>query len=231
MPFRKHAKMVITNESNKDVTIFYEVDLTLGDQLGADALYFHAHWRRENPTALGREFEILPKVKGAGRFLGTNIGLIEDPAYHGGWFGEGEVKIYLDGDGQHPTLAGTGTEDYIGTAWGQDKFSQRTTGCPIYDRDHKSWCFYRYHVDDPVFFDTDCRVTLQNMGGISGAKLNAARRPRRQVSDRHRFEGKRHRQSPRDGRAVGFRRSTHRRKLDQLLAPGRSLGYRVLLSR
>jgi len=171
MPFRKHAKMLVTNESGKDVTIFYEVDLTLGDQLGADVLYFHAHWRRENPTALGREFEILPKVKGAGRFLGTNIGLIEDPAYHGSWFGEGEVKIYLDGDGQHPTLAGTGTEDYIGTAWGQDKFSQRTTGCPIHDRDSKSWCFYRYHVDDPVFFDTDCRVTLQNMGGISGAKL------------------------------------------------------------
>ena len=171
MPFRKHAKMVVTNESSKDVTIFYEVDLTLGDQLGADVLYFHAHWRRENPTVLGREFEILPKVKGAGRFLGTNIGLIEDPAYHGGWFGEGEVKVYLDGDGQHPTLAGTGTEDYIGTAWGQDKFSQRTTGCPIRDRDSKSWCFYRYHVDDPVFFDSDCRVTLQNMGGISGAKL------------------------------------------------------------
>jgi hypothetical protein len=171
MPFRKNAKMVVTNESEKDIMIFYEVDLTLGDDLGSDALYFHAHWRRENPTALGREFEILPKVKGAGRFLGANVGLVEDPAYHGGWFGEGEVKIYLDGDGEHPTLAGTGTEDWIGTAWGQKKFAQRTTGCPIHDLDTKSWCFYRYHVDDPVFFDSDCRVTLQNMGGIGGAKL------------------------------------------------------------
>ena len=171
MPFRKHAKVVFTNESTKDIMLFYEVDLTLGDELGADALYFHAHWRRENPTALGREFEILPKVKGAGRFLGANIGLVEDPVYHGAWFGEGEVKIYLDGDTEHPTLAGTGTEDWIGTAWGQKKFAQRTTGCPIHDLDTKSWCFYRYHVDDPVFFDTDCRVTLQNMGGISGAKL------------------------------------------------------------
>ena len=109
-------------------------------------------------------------MKGAGRF-GNEHRAHRDSAYHGGWFGEGEVKVYLDGDGQDPTLAGTGTEDYIGTAWGQDKFSQRTTGCPIRDRDSKSWCFYRYHVDDPVFFDSDCRVTLQNMGGISGAKL------------------------------------------------------------
>src|SRR5450432_125418 len=145
MPFRKHARVVLTNESTRDIMVFYEVDLTLGDDLAADMLYFHAHWRRENPTALGREFEILPKVTGAGRFLGTNIGLVEDPVYHGGWFGEGEVKIYLDGDGDHPTLCGTGTEDYIGTAWGQKRFAQRTTGCPVHDLDTKSWCFYRYH--------------------------------------------------------------------------------------
>jgi hypothetical protein len=171
MPFRRRARIVLVNESKKDITVFFDIDMTLGDALGDDALYFHAFWRRERPTRLGREFEILPKVRGAGRFLGSNIGLIEDPAYHGGWFGEGEVKAYLDGDGGRPTLCGTGTEDYIGTAWGQDKFAHRTQGCPIHDRDAKAWSFYRYHIDDPVLFEKDCRVTIQNMGGAGWGAL------------------------------------------------------------
>src|SRR6185436_17968187 len=118
---------------------------------------------------LSRDFEVLPKVSGAGRFLGMNVGLSENPLYHGGWFGEGEVKIYLDGDGANPTLCGTGTEDYIGTAWGQNKFSQRSQGCPLHD--NTNWCFYRYHIDDPVWFDSDCRVTLQNLGGAPKRRI------------------------------------------------------------
>ena len=172
MPFRRGARVTLTNESTaKWVTLFYEIDATLGDRLGPDALYFHSHWRRENPTRLGRDFEVLPKVAGNGRFLGANIGFIENPLYHHHWFGEGEVKIHLDGDGPHPTLCGTGTEDYLGTAWGQGKFANRTQGCLVADRDRKAWSFYRWHVDDPVWFSRDIRVTLQQIGGANKFKL------------------------------------------------------------
>jgi hypothetical protein len=173
MPFRSHAKIVVSSQSTKPVSLFYDINVTLGDPLGSDCHYFHAVWRRENPTRLGKDFEIFPKVQGTGRFLGSNIGLIENPLYHGSWFGEGEVKIYLDGDGAQPTLVGTGTEDYVGSAWGLGPFAQRSQGCPIADKDQKAWAFYRYHVDDPVYFDSDCRVTLQNMGGATKSNLLA----------------------------------------------------------
>jgi hypothetical protein len=165
MPFRKHGTITLTNESEESVVLFYDVDVTLGDNLGLDALYFHAHWRRENYTKLGKDFEILPKVKGQGRFLGCNISVIENPLYNNQWFGEGEVKIFIDGDRKHASLVGTGTEDYVGSAWGQGVFCNRTQGCLIADRDRKMWSFYRYHMDDPIFFDKDCRVTIQQMGG------------------------------------------------------------------
>ena len=165
MPFRKAARIELLNETDQEIRIFYEINYTLGDPLEDQACYFHAWWNRENRTTLGRDFEILPKVTGNGRFLGTFVGVIEDPIYKGNWFGEGEVKVYLDGDEEWPTLVGTGTEDYIGSAWSQGVFANRYTGCLIADYQHHQFSFYRFHVADPVYFDKDIRVTLQQMGG------------------------------------------------------------------
>jgi hypothetical protein len=172
MPFRESARITITNEAAVGLgSLFYDVDLLMGTAHAADVLYFHAHWRRERPNALCEDFDILPRVSGAGRFLGSNIGVITDPAYEGSWWGEGEVKAWIDADGEFPTLCGTGTEDYIGTAWGQGAFAHRTQGCLIADGEHGNWAFYRYHVDDPIYFDTDCRVAIQTMGGCRRDKI------------------------------------------------------------
>ena len=135
MPFRKGMKIVVTNESGKSLeAIFYDVDYTLGDAHGEDTLYFHAHWRRERPTALQKDYEMLPRLEGKGRYLGANFGVIADQQlYQKTWWGEGEVKVYLDGDRELPTLNGTGTEDYIGTGYGQGAYSQLYQGCPVAD--------------------------------------------------------------------------------------------------
>jgi hypothetical protein len=166
MPFKKAAKIIITNESNKTLrNIFFDVDYILLKKLDDDYLYFHAHWYRDTATALAKDFELLPRVTGRGRFLGVNIGINANPLYKNSWWGEGEVKMYLDGDTNYPTLNGTGTEDYIGTAWGQGKFTNNYSGCLIADDSSLQWCYYRYHIPDPVFFKTGCRVTIQQIGG------------------------------------------------------------------
>jgi len=129
MPFRTGAKMMITNESDKPLEmIFYDINYSQNIEPDENTLYFHAFWQRNQKTELGKDFEILPQVQGRGRFLGTNIGVIEDSLYEGSWWGEGEVKMYLDGDTEYPTIAGTGTEDYIGTAYGQGKFNHMHQG-------------------------------------------------------------------------------------------------------
>ena len=165
MPFRRSARIVLTNESDRDLDmIFYDVNYTIDDRHPEGMLYFHAWWQRNTATTPGVDFEILPRISGTGRFLGTNVGLRTDPRYGTDWWGEGEVKMYLDGDGEYPTLAGTGTEDYIGTAYGQGAFNHRYQGCLIAG-DEGQWTFYRFHVTDPVFFYSDIRVTIQQMGG------------------------------------------------------------------
>jgi len=100
-----------------------------------------------------------------------NVGVRANPAYGGSWWGEGEVKIFLDGDSGFPTLCGTGTEDYIGSAWGQRKFANRFQGCPVADEQKAEWAFYRFHVPDPVYFENDCRVVLPQIGGNSKEKV------------------------------------------------------------
>ncbi len=170
MPFRKSAKVVVTNESNRDIKeLFYDIAYLTGE-VDRNALYFHAYWHRERWTQLGRDFEILPRVKGEGRFLGSHMGVMIHPD-NGGWWGEGEVKVFLDGDTAHPTLVGTGTEDYIGTGWGQGKFTGRFQGSLIADKNIGKYGFYRYHVPDPVYFHKDIRVTIQQMGGASKNKI------------------------------------------------------------
>jgi hypothetical protein len=169
MPFKTGMRIVMTNESGDDLNeLFYDVDYTLGDRHGAGMLYFHAYFNRENPTRMQRDYELLPRVEGRGRFLGVNIGVIVNKqTYFNTWWGEGEVKFYLDGDRDFPTLAGTGTEDYIGTAWGQGQFAHKYQGCPVADETTLRWCFYRYHIPDPVYFYRDIRVTMQQIGYLA----------------------------------------------------------------
>jgi len=165
MPFTKGAKITIKNESERLLKyLFYDVNLTQGDKHNEDMLYFHASWRRERWTKLGRDFEILPKINGEGRFLGCNIGVNVKPG-HVGWWGEGEIKMYLDGDSKYPTLIGTGLEDYLGAAWGLGKYVNLYQGCSVCDHKVPHYSFYRYHIPDPVYFDEDCKVTIQQIGG------------------------------------------------------------------
>jgi peptidoglycan/xylan/chitin deacetylase (PgdA/CDA1 family) len=170
MPFRSGARVTLTNlhpatdERRHHHRVFYDIDLTVGEEHPADVLYFHALYRRERPTELGRDFEVLPRIVGRGRFLGAHIGVLQVPG-NSGWWGEGEVKVYLEGDRESPTLAGTGTEDYIGTGWGQARFLNRYQGAFVADNARGRQAFYRYHVPDPVYFRQDCRVTLQQLGG------------------------------------------------------------------
>jgi hypothetical protein len=167
MPFCHGALITLTNESDRRLAhLFYDIDTLLGVDHSPEMLYFHAHWRRESPNALGREFLILPHVPGVGRFVGCNLGIIADPVYGGAWWGEGEVKFRF-GEDEHPTLCGTGTEDYIGTGWGQGVYAHRTQGCLIADRDRRQWAFYRYHIDDPVYFDDGCAAAIQTIGGCA----------------------------------------------------------------
>ncbi|MCP9494529.1 MAG: DUF2961 domain-containing protein [Pyrinomonadaceae bacterium MAG19_C2-C3] len=169
MPFKSAMKIVMTNESAEDVPeVFYDVNYTIGDKHPANMLYFHAHYRRENPTAIQRDYELLPTVEGRGRYLGVNVGVIvNQKTYFKTWWGEGEIKIYLDGDKELPTLAGTGTEDYVGTAWGQGQYAHLFQGSPIADEAKFRWCFYRYHIPDPIFFYKDVRVTMQQIGYLA----------------------------------------------------------------
>ena len=172
MPFRRGAKISIANESGKPVNlIFFDINYRQVREQPADMLYFHAWWSRERATKLGEDFRILPRVQGRGRFLGASVAVNTNPAYEKTWWGEGEVKIALDGDRRDaPTLVGTGTEDYIGTAWGQGAYINRYQGAPIATWDDEGrWTFYRFHVPDPVLFHRDVEVSLQQIGGARKA--------------------------------------------------------------
>jgi len=165
MPFHTAARVLMVNESEKNLNwLFFDINATLLDHWNPDMLYFHCFWNRENPNILGKDYTVLPETKGIGRFLGVSFGIFENTIYKDNWWGEGEMKFYLDGDKDFPTLCGTGVEDYIGAAWGLGAYYNRYQGCPIAGK-NKLWSFYRFHVPDPVLFSESCRVTLQVIGG------------------------------------------------------------------
>jgi hypothetical protein len=168
MPFEESAKIEIINQMDFDIAmIFFDVNYQLLDHWNDDLLYFHAFWHRDTSTSLAEDFNILPEISGKGRFLGTNVSVTANPEYKDYWWGEGEIKMYLDGDDSYPTLVGTGTEDYIGTAWGQGRYFNRFNGCSVADPGNHQWSFYRFHIVDPIFFKSKIKVTLQQMGGTS----------------------------------------------------------------
>ena len=171
MPYRKSAKIEIINESSSHVLFWYDINLIKLSELEDDIMYFHAYWNRDPKTKLGIDYEILPKLEGVGRYIGANLSVIGDTLFRGTWFGEGEVKIFLDGDDAYPSLVGTGTEDYIGTGWGQEQFFGNYFGSLVSDKKNDFYTFYRYHTKDPVYFHNDIRVTIQQMGATSTARI------------------------------------------------------------
>jgi len=165
MPFRKHAKITVENRSPEDIGgFFYAINYALTD-VGEDEAYFHAQYRRANPLPFKTDYTILDGVRGKGHYVGTYMAWQQNSA---GWWGEGEVKMFLDGDKEFPTICGTGTEDYFGGAWGFGKnFTAPFLGYPSGSCDGKPGnrhSLYRFHVMDPVRFATDLKVTMQAIG-------------------------------------------------------------------
>jgi hypothetical protein len=167
MPFRKHARISVTNEGVEELKgFFYTINYTL-EPVAEDALSFHAQWRRTNPLKYGTDYTMIEGVRGQGQYAGTFMSWQQNNA---GWWGEGEIKMFLDGDDKFPTICGTGTEDYFGGAWCFDEgnFSapffgyQRVSG--ERNKPGTRLTLYRFHVADPVFFRSDLRVTIQAIG-------------------------------------------------------------------
>lgn len=166
MPFRKASRIVSTNESKIDAyKIFFDVDYILVNELPANSNYFHAYWSRQKTAALGNDFLVLPKINGKGRYLGMSVGIYTDSVYKNTWWGEGEVKMYIDNDKEFPTIVGTGAEDYAGTGWGMGTYHHQYQGCTVADPLGGKFSFYRWHIPDAIYFDENIKITLQQIGG------------------------------------------------------------------
>jgi hypothetical protein len=172
MPFRERMRVELTNGSSRAIELYYQIDYTRQREIPADVGLLHCAFRRENPTTMGRDFVIADVPTGPGRFLGCVVGVrvVDD----GTWYGEGEVKVFRDGDRARPTICGTGLEDYVGSAWGMGAHHGPYAGAPlVVDRLGADSVplslpafvgFYRWHVVDPIVFTDDLRVTIQQIG-------------------------------------------------------------------
>jgi hypothetical protein len=173
MPFRKHCKITMENKADKKATIYYQIDYSL-EKVKKNTPYFHAQFRRVNPLPTKEVYTIIDGVKGKGQYVGTYLA-------HGangqGWWGEGEIKFYLDGDKEFPTICGTGEEDYFNGSYGYEE--REENGKTVYtnftspysgfhhiksDGPQQRFGEYRWHITDPVRFDQDLRVTIQCLG-------------------------------------------------------------------
>ena len=174
MPFRKRAQVFLVNDGATPVsTLFYDVDYRRLKSVARGALYFHAWWSRREGAPPGVDFDVLPQIRGHGRFLGLSLGVQSNPVYGATWWGEGEVRTFIDDDRVHPTLSGTGSEDYIGSGWGLGRFSSPYEGAPVADEARGQWSLYRFHVPDPIGFKKGLRVTYQDIGGAFKNEVEA----------------------------------------------------------
>jgi hypothetical protein len=165
MPFRMHARITVENRHVEALGgFFYAVTFT-ETEVPDDAAYFHAQFRRTNPLPYGEDYLIVDNITGHGHYVGTYMAWQQNST---GWWGEGEIKFFLDGDMEYPTLCGTGTEDYFGGAWGfGDTFTGPYLGYPYGDttgRVGSRHGLYRFHIMDPIRFETDLKVTMQAIG-------------------------------------------------------------------
>ncbi len=172
MPFRKHARVTLENRSPGDVAEFYyTINYALTD-IPDDEAYFHAQFRRANPLPYKQEYVILDGIEGKGHYVGVYMAWQQNSE---GWWGEGEFKAFLDGDGEFPTFCGTGTEDYFGGAWCfGSNYSAPFLGYPLGESDRRPGNrhgLYRFHVLDPIRFEKDIRLTMQALGWRSWGRF------------------------------------------------------------
>jgi hypothetical protein len=180
MPFRKAAKITMENIDSREMTLYYQIDYTLAD-VRADAGYLHAQFRRVNPLPSKTDYTILDGVKGWGHYVGTYLAW---GVHNTGWWGEGEIKFFIDGDGRFPTICGTGTEDYFCGSYNFDNpdthqyepFNTPYVGLAqvikpdgVY-KSQQRFGMYRWHILDPVRFQQDLRVTIQALGWRSDGR-------------------------------------------------------------
>lgn len=180
MPFRKKARITMENLDDKEMRLYYQVNYTL-TQVPDDEAYFHAQFRRSNPTQ-GSVHTLLDGVKGKGQYVGTYLAW---RVHDNRWWGEGEIKFYMDGDKDYPTICGTGTEDYFCGSYNFDVKGRYTEFTTPYAGMHQvlrpdglyqavtSFGLYRWHIADPVRFDKDLKVTIQDLGWRSDKRYLA----------------------------------------------------------
>ncbi len=179
MPFRRRARLTMTNLGAEPLIVYYQINYTLTD-VPDDVAYFHAQFRRTNPLPYKQDYTILDGVRGRGQYVGTYMAWGVNNA---GWWGEGEIKFFLDGDDALPTICGTGTEDYFCGAYDFDvgvverdqksayvEFTTPYAGLPQVIRpdgvyaSQQRFGMYRWHIMDPVRFEQDLRITIQALG-------------------------------------------------------------------
>jgi len=185
MPFKKNCRITVENRWKENATLYYQIDCER-KALPDDILYFHAFFTRSNPTEYKKPHVILPKIEGKGCYVGTYMCW---GVNNGGWWGEGEIKFYIDGDKDYPTVCGTGTEDYFCGAYnfengktGQyQEFTTPYTGLPqvlrpdgVYQSQTR-FSLYRWHITDPIYFDKDLKVDIQALGWTTDFKFKSLR--------------------------------------------------------
>ena len=180
MPFRKSARVTLENLDKETMTLYYQVTYALAD-VPPDAGYLHAQFRRSNPLPSKQDHVILEGVRGQGHYVGTHIVW---GVHNTGWWGEGEIKFFMDGDEEFPTIAGTGTEDYFGGSYNFEnkqtkqyqEFTTPYSGLSLVVRpdgvyqSQQRFSLYRWHVTDPIRFERDLKVTIQALGWRSGGR-------------------------------------------------------------
>jgi hypothetical protein len=187
MPFRKKCRITMENLDEKDMYLYYQVDYLL-TQVPDDAAYFHAQFRRVNPLPYKQDYTLVDSIEGKGQYVGTYLAY---GVHSNGWWGEGEIKFFMDGDTKFPTICGTGTEDYFCGSYDFDTRKKNAAG--VETTDYTEFCspysglpqvirgdghynvmqrfgLYRWHITDPIRFDKNLRVTIQALGWRDGGR-------------------------------------------------------------
>ncbi|CAN5427228.1 DUF2961 domain-containing protein [soil metagenome] len=187
MPFRKKCKITMENIDTKDMVLYYQVDYIL-TEVPSDAAYFHAQFNRTNPLPYKTDYTLVDNIKGRGQYVGTYMAW---GVHNNGWWGEGEIKFFMDGDTQYPTICGTGTEDYFCGSYDFDTRKKNAAGVDEVNYTEFSTAYaglhqvvrgdghyeiaqrfglYRWHITDPVRFEKDLKVTIQALGWRDGGR-------------------------------------------------------------